>query len=48
MLKKRFKKFAKNVNNPKKLQGYLFVLTLFAVAGMLFSQTAVYLALTNR
>jgi hypothetical protein len=40
---KELKRFALNINNPKKLHGPVFVLTLFAVAAMVFSQTALFI-----
>jgi hypothetical protein len=36
---------AETVNDPKKLHGWVFIVTLFSVASLLFSQTAIYMAL---
>ena len=36
---------AEAVDNPKRLHGWVFIVTLFSVASLLFSQTAIYMAL---
>ena len=41
----KFNALAENINDPKKLYGWVFVVTLFSVASMLLSQTALYMAL---
>ncbi len=43
-----FNKFAKNVDNTQRLEGPIFVITLFSVSAMIFSQTAFILALKMR
>ena len=41
----KFNALAENINDPRKLYGWVFVVTLFSVASMLLSQTALYMAL---
>lgn len=48
MLKHWYKKLEKNVRNPKKLSGTIFVLALFAIVGLISSQAALLMALKWR
>jgi hypothetical protein len=40
-----FDVLAKAIDDPKRLHGWVFIVTLFSVASLLFSQTAIYMAL---
>jgi hypothetical protein len=44
-MKNYLREFAKNVDNTKRIEGPVFVVTLFSVAAILLSQTALFVAL---
>lgn len=45
MLKQWYKKLEKNIRNPKKLSGTILIVGLFAIVSIIFSETAILMAL---
>lgn len=43
-----FRAMAEAIDDPKRLYGWVFVVTLFSVAAMLLSQTAIFMAFKLR
>jgi len=44
-MKNLLRQLAENIENTKRIEGPIFVITLFSVAAILLSQTAIFVAL---